>query len=201
MKLARVALFSLTVALPLVAGAHGYVNTPKSRSYACSTAVALNTGCGAIQWEPQSLEAPSGWPASGPPDQHIASANHSEFGELDEQTKARWKKFKMTAGTHSFKWSFTAAHRTRNWRYYITKQGWNPAAKLTRASFETEPFCVVDGLMQQPPMEVTHKCKVPSRTGYQIVLAVWEIGDTPNSFYNVIDLNFPKTGLLQGSDD
>ncbi|MEK8029196.1 lytic polysaccharide monooxygenase [Ideonella sp. DXS29W] len=191
MKLARIAWLGLAaVALPLSAVAHGYISAPESRGYQCK--LGNNTDCGAIQWEPQSLEAPSGWPAGGPPDQHIASANHDSFAELDVQTKARWTKGKMKGGQNSFTWTFTANHVTRNWRYYITKQGWNPSQKLTRASFETAPFCTVDGGMRQPPMQVTHNCNVPSRTGYQIILGVWEIGDTSNSFYNVIDVKFPK---------
>ncbi|MGV2805610.1 chitin-binding protein, partial [Clostridium perfringens] len=37
-------------------------------------------------------------------------------------------------------------------------------------------------------------CNVPSRTGYQVILAVWEIADTGNAFYNVIDVNFTGGG-------
>jgi chitin-binding protein len=40
-------------------------------------------------------------------------------------------------------------------------------------------------------MTVTHTCNVPVRHGYQIILGVWEIGDTSNSFYNVVDVKFP----------
>ncbi|HAU4964141.1 TPA: N-acetylglucosamine-binding protein GbpA, partial [Aeromonas hydrophila] len=87
-------------------------------------------------------------------------------------------------------WTFTANHVTRNWRYYLTKQDWNPNQPLTRAAFELTPFCVVDGNMTQPPKQVTHQCNLPQRTGYQVILGVWEVGDTSNSFYNVIDANF-----------
>ena len=54
------------------ASAHGYVEGPLSRSAACN--VGLNTDCGSIVYEPQSLEAPKGFPNSGPADGHIASA-------------------------------------------------------------------------------------------------------------------------------
>ena len=190
MNLSRIAWAALAAAaMPASVLAHGYISAPESRGYQCK--LGNNTNCGAIQWEPQSLEAPSGWPSGGPPDQHIASANHDSFAELDVQTKARWTKRKIKAGANSFTWNFTANHVTRNWRYYITKQGWKPGEKLTRASFESAPFCTVDGGMRQPPMQVTHNCNVPSRTGYQIILGVWEIGDTSNSFYNVVDVKFP----------
>ncbi|MFP3600027.1 lytic polysaccharide monooxygenase, partial [Chryseobacterium sp. SIMBA_029] len=35
-----------------------------------------------------------------------------------------------------------------------------------------------------------HQITVPAnRTGYHIILAVWDVADTTNAFYNVIDVN------------
>lgn len=65
-----------------------------------------------------------------------------------------------------------------------------PNQPLTRASFDLTPFCVIDGNMVQPPKQVTHNCTLPERTGYQLILGVWEVGDTSNSFYNIIDAKF-----------
>ncbi len=42
---------------------HGYVKSPESRSYLCRKEV--NTNCGQIQYEPQSLEGPKGFPQQG----------------------------------------------------------------------------------------------------------------------------------------
>jgi len=167
---------------------HGYITQPESRNLLCKQGG--NSACGAIQWEPQSLEAPSGFPASGPADGVIAGAALAQFNELNEQTSSRWAKRAMKAGANSFSWQFTANHATRNWRYYITRQDWNPNQKLTRASFDLTPFCVVDGGNRQPPATVTHNCTVPARSGYQVILGVWEIADTPNSFYNMVDVLF-----------
>lgn len=168
--------------------AHGYVQTPAARGFLCKQGV--NSGCGAIQWEPQSLEALSGFPGAGPADGQIASAGHPQFGALDEQTSTRWAKRDIQAGPNDFTWQFTANHVTRQWRYYLTRQDWNPNQKLSRAAFDPTPFCAVDGGMKQPPMTTTHHCTVPTRTGYQVILAVWEVGDTANSFYNAIDVMF-----------
>jgi N-acetylglucosamine-binding protein A len=168
--------------------AHGYITAPESRNLLCKQGG--NSSCGAIQWEPQSLEAPSGFPSGGPSDGTIASAGLAQFNELNEQTSSRWTKRPMQAGQNNFSWQFTANHSTRNWRYYITKAGWNPNQKLSRASFELTPFCTVDGGNRQPPMTVTHACNVPARTGYQVILGVWEVADTPNSFYNMVDVLF-----------
>lgn len=172
--------------------AHGYASDPPGRSILCK--LGSNGQCGAIQWEPQSLEGPSGFPQGGPPDGRIASAGHAHFGELDIQTSDRWTKRDVQAGPFSFTWTFTANHVTRNWRYYLTRPDWNPNQPLSRASFDLQPFCVADGGMVQPPQQVTHRCTLPARQGYQVILGLWEIGDTTNSFYNMIDVRFSDGG-------
>lgn len=183
---------STGLALSGQAFSHGYISAPESRNLLCRSGG--NSACGAIQWEPQSLEAPSGWPERGPLDGQIASAGLAQFSPLDEQTASRWSKRSVSGGPISFSWTFTANHVSKGWRYYITKPGWNPNLRLSRASFEAQPFCQADGGMRQPPKLLTHQCQLPARTGYQLVLGVWEVGDTPNSFYNLVDLMFADGG-------
>ncbi|GAB6989724.1 lytic polysaccharide monooxygenase [Paenibacillus pini] len=173
------------------ASAHGYVEAPGGRAALCKTGV--NTDCGQVMYEPQSLEAPKGFPAAGPADGKIASAGGA-FPKLDEQSATRWAKVNMTAGTNTFKWTISARHATTSWKYYMTKQNWNPNAPLTRDSFDLTPFCNVNYNGAQPPASYTDTCNVPSRTGYQVILAVWEIADTANAFYNVIDVDFGGGG-------
>ena len=169
------------------ASAHGWVDGPASRAILCKNG--QNTDCGAIVYEPQSLEAPKGFPNAGPADGKIASANGA-FPKLDEQSANRWTKVNISAGTNTFTWKFTAPHATANWKYYMTKPGWDPNAPLTRNSFDLTPFCTVNYGGVQPPFTYSHTCNVPERTGYHVILAVWEIADTANAFYNVIDVDF-----------
>lgn len=182
-------LFSLLAAAG--AQAHGYVSAPESRSLLCKQG--LNEGCGAIQWEPQSVEGPDGsprYPIGGPADGTIAAAGSPAWSELNAQTPSRWYKHGITAGPQTFEWTFTANHVARDWRYFITKAGWNASEPLARSSFESEPFCHYDGGMVRPPLQVSHACIVPDRAGYHIILAVWDVGDTAASFYNAIDVQF-----------
>ncbi|QFT54371.1 lytic polysaccharide monooxygenase [Microbulbifer sp. THAF38] len=150
----------------------------------------MNTGCGAVQWEPQSVEGAEGFPDSGPADGQIASAGNSSWSELNEQSSDRWVKNYISSGWQTFKWHFTANHVSRDWKYYITKENWNPNFALTRDQFDLDPFCEVDGNYEQPPTDMTHECQVPNREGYHVILAVWDVGDTVNAFYNVIDVEF-----------
>ncbi|MGG6313938.1 lytic polysaccharide monooxygenase [Paenibacillus macerans] len=169
------------------ASAHGWVDGPASRAILCKNG--QNTDCGAIVYEPQSLEAPKGFPNAGPADGKIASANGA-FPKLDEQSATRWTKVNLSAGTNTFTWKLNVAHATASWKYYITKPGWDPNAPLTRNSFDLTPFCSVNYGGTQPPLTYSDTCNVPARTGYHVILAVWEIADTANAFYNVIDVNF-----------
>ena len=170
---------------------HGHVLDPPSRAELCSNihtpASEKNTNCGQIMWEPFSIEGPDGWPADGT---IPAGGAHSRFPELNEQTATRWGKVPMSGGATKFTWTFNANHVTKDYTYYMTRAGWNPNAPLTRATFEDAPFCVVDGGMKQPPMTTDHTCNVPTLEGYHIILSVWDVGDTSNSFFNVIDVMF-----------
>jgi chitin-binding protein len=180
--------FMITVVFMFVfaesAFAHGYVTN--SRAHLCSTGV--NVNCGAIRWEPYSVEGRGDFPEIGVPDGTIASGGGGRFAELDEQTATRWAKVDMTGGVHTFHWSIHANHSTNRWDYYITKKGWDPNAPLKRADLELFCTYIDDGAI--PPDDVYHDCFIPNdRSGYYVILAVWDIADTPNAFYQVIDVN------------
>jgi len=169
---------------------HGYIDI--SRGKMCRDG--LNSGCGSIVWEPQSLEGPDRFPGTGPADGQIASAGVGRFSQLNEQSPTRWHKTDINSGAFTFNWHFTAVHRTRDWRYFITQPNWNPSLPLSRSAFDTTPFCSVSGGNQVPPKNVSHDCTIPDRTGYHVILAVWDVGDTSNSFYNVLDVNMTGGG-------
>ncbi|GAA4547986.1 lytic polysaccharide monooxygenase auxiliary activity family 9 protein [Amycolatopsis samaneae] len=142
-----------------VASAHGYVNAPASRQAQCAQHV---VSCGAIQWEPQSVEGPKG----------LRSCNGGlpQFAELNDNNKG-WRATKV-GSTVNFTWTFTARHRTSNYEYYV---GGTKVAD-------------VNGNGQQPPATVTHSVNLGGHTGRQTVLAIWNIADTGNAFYACVDL-------------
>lgn len=179
-------LFAMSLLLTEQASAHG--NVTNSRAGLCESNV--NKNCGLIIYEPYSLEAHKGFPAGGPADGKIASAGVQHFSPLDEQSATRWSKVNIAPGSNTFNWKIKVPHATASWKYYITKQNWNPNAPLTRDSFDLTPFCTVPYNGQMPGSTYSDTCNVPSRTGYQVILAVWEISDTLNAFYNVIDVDF-----------
>ncbi|MFT8211124.1 MAG: lytic polysaccharide monooxygenase [Symbiopectobacterium sp.] len=175
--------------------AYGFTDTLPSRANLCRSiipAAQRNTGCGAVQWEPQSIEGPQGFPGQGPADGQIASGGNPRFPEMNQQTATRWVRTPVRAGNATFRWTLTQTHLTRAWQVFITHQNWNPNAPLTRASFDLVPFCqqVFVPPLPRPTSPFDMNCVIPPRTGYQVLLAVWTIGDTPNAFYQVLDVNF-----------
>lgn len=187
-----------------MASAHGYASEPPSRAYACR--LGLNTGCGQPMYEPQSVgEAEKGFPARGPADGELASGGvRPDFAPVDEQSAGRWHLTPITNRQVAFDWYYEVGHVTTKWEYFITKNGWNPNAALSRESFELVPFCEVDGHdkpargegqpMKGPALE-KHQCTLPAdRSGHHVILGVWTVGDTAAAFYNVMDVDIQAEG-------
>ncbi|KAF0865957.1 N-acetylglucosamine-binding protein GbpA [Pseudomonas sp. LD120] len=206
------------------ASAHGYIESPKSRSMLCGQPGGyINTNCGNIAYEPQSAEYigrpneggikhfPSDAQACtgdftqcGPANGTIAAGGLMRFSEINEQSATRWVKNTIKPGPQTFTWKYTAGHATRYWQFYITKKDWNPNQPLTRDSFELKP------LLDQPwpaldtpaPAQGTtqHTVNIPSdRSGYHVLLATWKVHDTDATFYSVIDLNIDNGTTIPSS--
>lgn len=200
----------------LSAWGHGYAGN--SRSKLCADKLNPLSICGNVTYEPQSVEGPDGFPSGGPADGYIGSggAHNMHFLQLNEQKADRWKKNAYKTGENMvFSWHFSANHATKDFKYYITKDGWNPNEKLTRASFNLAPFCdksinaggefVLHNA--KPTSGMKHYCPAPTNAagqylnGYHVVLAVWDVGDTVNSFYNVIDVNLSDSSSVSPTGD
>ncbi|NGY60041.1 lytic polysaccharide monooxygenase [Lentzea sp. NEAU-D13] len=151
----------LVVAVPTgTAFAHGYVSSPASRQAQCASGAVKE--CGAIQWEPQSVEGPKGL--------RSCHANLQQFSVLSNESKG-WK-VSNVGRTATFNWTFTARHRTRDYEYFV----------------DGRKVATFSGNNQQPPATVQHKVNLGS-PGRHKVLAIWNIGDTTNAFYSCIDVN------------
>lgn len=161
--------------------AHGHVSNPPSRAAVCALKCASN--CGPVQYEPQSVEGPKGFPQAGPPDGTICSARRAEFSQLDDPNRP-WPATPVVAGPREVTWTFAAPHRATGFRYFMTKDG--PSVKRDNL-VEIGSFPYGDAV---PGKELKHKVTLPQRTGRQVLLAVWDVADTTNAFYSCIDVNY-----------
>ncbi|UCM91585.1 lytic polysaccharide monooxygenase auxiliary activity family 9 protein [Streptomyces marincola] len=172
------------------AQAHGYTTAPTSRQSFCAQGQVSN--CGAIQWEPQSVEGPKGFPEAGPPDGRICSGGNQRFAELDDPRGGSWPATGVTAGQgYTFRWTFTVPHRTSEFEYYITRNGYNPSQPITRAALESQPFMTVPMGGRQPATTENHQGSMPTgKSGRHVIVAVWNVADTGNAFYSCSDVRF-----------
>ncbi|OEC52413.1 MULTISPECIES: N-acetylglucosamine-binding protein GbpA [Pseudomonas] len=189
--------------------AHGYIESPQSRSFMCaSNGGSLNAKCGGVQYEPQSVEYTPAvnhhlngkwcggtFQECGPAEGTIAAGGLQRFSELNEQTATRWHKTTIKPGMQDFTWFYTQGHATAYWQFYITKKDWNPNQPLTRDSFEATPIAheqFTPGVHETPQRNgrSVHRVNVPAdRSGYHVILATWRVGDTDATFYQAIDVN------------
>ncbi len=184
---------AVTAALPLAlavpAWSHGFTTSPPSRSYLCGTHQVRN--CGQVQWDPDGVEGPKGFPQRGPRDGEICLSADGRWAPLDDQRGGTgWPATSVTGGqSFNIVWQFTARHSTTSFRYFVTKDGWDITQPLTRAALDLTPFIQVNygGTAVQPDDPQRHP---PQRHGRHILLAVWDIADTGNAFYQCSDLDF-----------
>ncbi|MEU9336876.1 lytic polysaccharide monooxygenase [Streptomyces sp. NPDC048290] len=172
---------------------HGYTDLPLSRQKACQNGTVTN--CGNIQWEPQSVEGPKGFPSGGPADGSICNAGLGQFSQLSAPrtpSGAAWPATRVTGGqSYSFRWQFTAMHATTDFKYYITKPGWNQNHNLARSDLNLTPFLTVPYNGQRPPATLSHSGTIPSGlSGRHVIVAVWTVHDTTNAFYACSDVTF-----------
>lgn len=134
-----------------------------------------------------------------PTDGQLASCGNSAALFLDDP-RNNWKKHPVEGGaTFVISWDYSVRHITRRWKYFITRNDWQPDQPLSRAQFEDLPFCQIELSLQPfwlysdaltPPKPTEHELILPTRTGYHVLLAVWEVANTGNAFYQVLDLDF-----------
>jgi predicted carbohydrate-binding protein with CBM5 and CBM33 domain len=150
---------SLAVASPALA--HGYVSTPPSRQALCASGAVAD--CGQIQFEPQSVEGKKGL--------RSCDGGVAQWSVLADESR-NWPA-KSVGNTVTFTWVLTARHVTADWEYFI----------------DGTKVATFDGGNAQPDAVVSHTVDLSRFPGRQTVLAVWNIGDTANAFYNCVDLN------------
>ena len=203
--------------------AHGRLTEPPSRVVLCTLAQNLN--CHVDAWHANAMENGKFFPATQgglsdafapddarnatpPRDGEIAGAStNGALPVLNDQSPNRWQKIPLRSGTlQNFKWEFSAVHKTRRWNYFVTRTDWNPSEKLTRAQFEPTPFCSIQNPGQPywdpnanlvPLQPTIHQCRLPVRSGYHVILAVWEVADTAMGFYQVVDVMFTNGDTIR----
>lgn len=155
---------------------------------------------------PFQTDAPSVVP---PADGYILSGGKQDARDVVNYTNAEmsaklgtpfnWPLLNVTPGqTFQVKWEYTAAHTTRGYRWFITKDGWDVNKRVSRAQLEAAPFA--EDLYPYTPYyehkdklkaKVEHEVKLPTnKHGHHVIVLLWLVADTGNAFYQAFDVNF-----------
>ncbi|MEN5312609.1 lytic polysaccharide monooxygenase auxiliary activity family 9 protein [Pseudomonas koreensis] len=199
---------------------HGRVTSPASRG-----AVAIEQGLlGA--WQVNEMEGGKNFPAltagpfpapygsdsdsvTPPGDGFILSGGKTDARDCvnftDEEMSKKlnrpfnWPLLSVTLGqTLEVKWEYTAPHTTRGYRWIITKDGWDPKQRISRAQLEAQPFAE-DFYTQVPyysypgelKAKVNHSVKLPAnKKGRHVIVLMWIVANTGNAFYQAFDVDF-----------
>jgi chitin-binding protein len=199
---------------------HGRVTSPFSRG-----AVAVELGL-LGNWQVNEMEGGKNFPspAAGPfpvpyqtdsdsvtppADGHILSGGkvddrdcinftNEEMSEKLNRPFA-WPLLNVNPGqTFKVTWEYTAPHVTRGYRWLITKDGWDPKRRISRAQLEAQPF--FDDFYTQVPYyshsaemkaKVNHEVKLPAnKQGHHVIVLMWIVANTGNAFYQAFDVDF-----------
>ncbi|SDD20218.1 lytic polysaccharide monooxygenase auxiliary activity family 9 protein [Glycomyces harbinensis] len=198
LSLAGAATLAISASMAALAWGHGYNSDPPSRSALCAEGEV--TDCGAISYEPQSVEGPKGFPAAGPADGQLCAGGNDRFSELDDPRGGNWPTTAVDAGATTFTWTMTVNHATATFDYYITNANYDPTQPLTRDDLGLTPIASIDMGGAQPDHTMTQTVNLPARTGQHLVFAVWNIADTTNAFYSCIDVDFGGGGSGEPTD-
>lgn len=188
-----------SVALVSQAGAHGSMQSPVSRTYACflegpespdSDACRAAVTAGGTQalydWNEVNIADAAGRHRQLIPDGRLCSANRDKYRGFD-LARADWPATALpSGGTWTFVYRATAPHRG-TFELYLTRDGYDPTRPLRWADLElfhtaTDP-ALSDGAYRM-------SARLPQRTGRHLLYSIWQRSDSPEAFYTCSDVTF-----------
>ncbi|KAG1257702.1 hypothetical protein G6F65_015815 [Rhizopus arrhizus] len=139
------------LALAGTASAHGTMTTPVSRVYACfqgnpenptnpacAAAKAVGGAQACYDWNGINQANANGNHQAVVPDGKLCSGNNPTFRGLDLD-RSDWQTTPIQPdanGKFTFVFKATAPHATRDWRFFVTRDGWQPGSPLRWADLQ-----------------------------------------------------------------
>lgn len=195
-----------------LAHAHGTMLVPESRIHrcafdgnienhqdpACRAAIDLGGKQPLYDWNGVRQAAAAGNHRGLIPDGQLCGGGNADFVGLN-LPRTDWRTTPIAPaadGSFEFVWHATAPHATRDWGFYVTRDGWN-AAQALRWS-DVEQFCsagsvplVGDGQGRQV---YRIRCPLPARQGRHVLFTTWQRSDSDEAFYSCSDVVFLDGG-------
>jgi len=204
---ARIALivagaFVVTAALAAPAQAHGALNNPVSRVYACSpeggqgtrsaackAAIAVSGAEAFAEWDNLRVPNVNGRDRQLIPDGKLCSGGLPAYRGLD-LARADWPATKLTAGANfTFTYRTTIPHQG-SFRMYVTRDGFDPTQPLKWSDLEAKPFLTVNNPKITNGAYVMPGRLPAAKTGRHIIYTIWQTTSTPDTYYSCSDAVF-----------
>lgn len=186
---------------PTAALAHGAPEFPIARQYncyknpslpACQAAIAYGGEQAIYDWNGVNQAAANGNHKAVVPDLKICAGGQEKFKGFD-LARADWPTTAYAPGAdgkYEYRYNATAPHRSLNWTFFLTRDGWNPSASPLRWSD-------LEQVQQLGPDQIitsgktyTMKLTLPRRSGKHVLYSVWQRADSTEAFYACSDVDF-----------
>jgi chitin-binding protein len=130
------------------------------------------------------------------PDGQLCSGGGNLFRGFD-LVRSDWPRTSIVptvSGDYTFVWKASARHETGYFRYYITKDSWNPNLPLKWSDL-IEFSQVPASAAQQSGDQYRMTVKLPKGlTGARVIYGIWQRADSKEAFYACADVIFPGDG-------
>ncbi|KAF1013028.1 MAG: Chitin-binding protein CbpD [Stenotrophomonas maltophilia] len=128
------------------------------------------------------------------PDGKLCSGNNPTFRELD-LARSDWQTTPIQPdvnGRFTFVFKATAPHATRDWRFFVTREGWQPGSALRWA--DLQEFCTLGNTPLSADGTYKLQCTLPQRSGQHVIYNTWQRSDSTEAFYTCMDVRFEGGG-------
>lgn len=101
----------------------------------------------------------------------------------------------QSGGTMQFRYNAWAPH-PGTWTQYITRDGYDPNQPLKWSDLDATPFDQVTNPPTQNGSsgnEYYWNARLPVKQGRHIIYSIWQRSDSPEAFYNCVDVQFGGT--------
>ncbi|KOQ67434.1 lytic polysaccharide monooxygenase [Stenotrophomonas maltophilia] len=191
------------------AQAHGTLSKPISRIYACRQANPenpTNAACAAAKaiggaqpfydWAGINQAEADGNHRQVVPDGELCSGGNAKYRGMN-LNRTDWSTSPIRAdarGRYTFEYLASAPHKTRDWVFYVTREGWQPGSPLRWD--DLEQFCSLGHVDEDANGIYRLDCPLPKRTGQHIIYNTWQRSDSKEAFYTCADVRFEGGDII-----
>lgn len=201
-------IFSIIVSALFITGvalAHGSMETPVSRIYncflenpenpksdACRAAVQAGGTQALYDWNGVNQGGADGRHNEIIPNGKLCSGGNELFKGMD-LPRGDWPSTMIAPdqnGKLDFVFRTTAPHSTDYFRFYVTREGYDPLEPLSWSDLGSSPFCEITSVtLDNGRYRMT--CPFPAgKSGRHVIYAIWQRDDSPEAFYTCMDVEF-----------